>query len=151
MIRRKKSSGYLNPTDPLYPPPSPTVNKSVTQVKNSQSSHVWRIRTNSSHAWQICEFESRTNLSQVWQIRTYLSHLWRVHANSSDVWIIRASSSQVWLISTRDVRQIHHKRVFVIRSYMSVLGRCDIKKNQRWPNFCRYREEHYRVEHCDQV
>ena len=55
-------------------------------------------------------------------IRTYLSHMWRVRANSSHVWIICASSSQVWLIRTRDVWQIHHRRVFVIRSYIICSG-----------------------------
>ena len=65
------------------------------------------------------EFESPTNLSHVWNIRTYLSILWIIRANSLHVWIIRTNSSQVWKIRTRDVWQIHHKRMFVMRSYLS--------------------------------
>ena len=81
-------------------------------------SHLLIIRTNSSHVWRInanssdsLEFKSRMNLSRVWKIRTYLTHLWRIRANSLHMWIIR-TNIPVWQIRTRDMWQIHHKRVF---------------------------------------
>ena len=101
---------------------------------------VWKNRTYLSHLWMknSCEFFTRVTDSLEFESRTNLSHVWKFEhicytcANSLHVWIIRTNSSHVWQIRTRDVWQIHHKRVFVMHSYLSEVRRF------LWNLECRY-------------